>query len=237
MPEAKQPQLILTSDTLHTHFAEAYRALRANISFSGVDNPLKTVVVTSASSNEGKTTTVINLGIIMAQAGPRVLIVDTDLRRPSIHEVMGLWNSRRGPLLGLSNVMVGAAKMDDVIMETNFDRLGLVPAGAMPPNPSELLGSRRLQVVMNELKERADFVLFDTPPCLAYSDAFLISSLADGVLYVFRAGNQDKAAQRRVQKQMQQAKVRILGAVFNDVDMEESTGTYSYYGNGHVPRK
>src|SRR4030088_921886 len=104
MTEAKRSELVLTSDTLQTHFAEAYRALRANISFSGIDQPLRTIVVTSAASNEGKTTTVINLGIIMAQAGPRVLIVDTDFRRPSIHEVMGLWHSSQGPLVGLSNV-------------------------------------------------------------------------------------------------------------------------------------
>src|ERR1700730_8330460 len=200
MTEAKPSELVLRSDTLQTHFAEAYRALRANISFSGIDHPLKSIVVTSAASNEGKTTTVINLGIIMAQAGPRVLIVDTDFRRPSIHEVMGLAGTGSSPLTGLSNVMVGTARLDDVIMETGFDRLGLVPAGAIPPNPSELLGSRRLQTVMDELKERADVVLMDTPPCLAYSDAFLISSLAAGVLYVLRAGNQNKAAQRRIQR-------------------------------------
>jgi protein-tyrosine kinase len=237
MTEAKPSELVLSNDTLQTHFAEAYRALRTNISFSGIDQPLKSIVVTSAASNEGKTTTVINLGIIMAQAGPRVLIVDTDFRRPSIHEVMGLVPPESSPLTGLSNVMVGTARLEDVIMETGFDRLGLVPAGAMPPNPSELLGSRRLQTVMDELKENADLVLLDTPPCLVYSDAFLIGRLADGLLYVLRAGNQDKAAQRRVQVQIQQAKVRLLGVVFNDVEVEESAGIYNYYANGHRPRK
>jgi protein-tyrosine kinase len=237
MTEAKPSELVLSNDTLQTHFAEAYRALRTNISFSGIDQPLKSIVVTSAASNEGKTTTVINLGIIMAQAGPRVLIVDTDFRRPSIHEVMGLAPPENSPLTGLSNVMVGTARLEDVIMETGFDRLGLVPAGAMPPNPSELLGSRRLQTVMDELKENADLILLDTPPCLVYSDAFLIGRLADGLLYVLRAGNQDKAAQRRVQAQIQQAKVRLLGVVFNDVEVEETAGIYNYYANGHRPRK
>ncbi len=229
MTEAKGPSPILTGESLQTHFAEAYRAPRTNISFSGVDQPLKTIVVTSASSNEGKTTTVINLGIIMAQAGPRVLIVDTDFRRPSIHEVLGLRPSPTGhQLLGLSNVMLGSARLGDVIAETEFQRLQVVPAGAVPPNPSELLGSHRMRTIVGELKEHADFVIMDSPPCMEYSDALLVARLADGVLYVLRAGNQDKGAQRRVQKQMRQANVRMLGVVFNDVGEEGGAGGYNY---------
>src|SRR2546427_4374095 len=129
----QRPETLLTHDKLTTHFAEAYRALRANISFAGVDEPVRTVTVTSASSGEGKSTTVINLGIIMAQAGPRVLIVDTDFRRPTLDETLGLRPSRQSSLAGLSNVIVGTATLDDVIVESPFDRLGVVPAGAMPP--------------------------------------------------------------------------------------------------------
>ncbi len=196
-------------------------------------------MVTSAAAGEGKTTTVINLGIIMAQAGPRVLIVDTDFRKPSIHTVMDLWPSRnRAPGLGLSNVMLGMATLDEVIAETDFERLRVVPAGAIPPNPSELLGSHRMQTLVSELKAHADVVIMDSAPCLAYSDALLLSRVADGVLYVLRAGNQDKAAQRRVQRQMHQAGVRLLGAVFNDVDIEGSTGGYGHYhANGHARRE
>ena len=236
MPEEKQ-QTLLTQDKLTSHFAEAYRALRANIGFSGIDQPVRTVAVTSATSGEGKTTTVVNLGIIMAQAGPRVLIVDTDFRRPTLDEILGLRSNRQRPLNGLSNVIVGTARLDDVIVETQFDRLGVVPAGAMPPNPSELLGSQRMQSVIRELGERANFVLLDTPPCMVYADAFLIARLADGVLYVLRRGNQNKAAQRRIQKQLQQAKVRMLGVVFNDVEVDESVNTYNYYyANGSKRR-
>jgi protein-tyrosine kinase len=236
MPEERQDTL-LTHDRLTTHFAEAYRALRANISFTGVDEPVKTVAVTSAASGEGKTTTVVNLGIIMAQAGPRILIVDTDFRRPTLDQILGMRSSRQPPVAGLSNVIVGTAKLDDVIVETQFDRLGVVPAGAMPPNPSELLGSQRMGSVVRELAQQANVVLFDTPPCMVYADAILIARLTDGVLYVLRRGSQNKATQRRIQKQLQQAKIRVLGAVFNDVEVEENVSTYNYYyANGNKRR-
>ena len=230
----RQDQLILTDETLNTHFAEAYRSLRANISFSSIDQQVRTIVVTSAAPREGKTTTVINLGIIMAQAGPRVLIVDADFRRPSLHHIFGFLPNGRKVLPGLSNLIVGNSRLQDVVLPSGFARVALVPAGIVPPNPNELLSSKRMKSVIEDLAEQADIVLFDSPPCLLYSDAFLLAPLTDGVLYVVRAGSQDKAAQRRVQRQLQQAKARMLGVVFNDAETEEVSSTYSYYyPNGH----
>jgi protein-tyrosine kinase len=230
----RQDQLILTDETLNTHFAEAYRSLRANISFSSVDQTVKTIVVTSASPREGKTTTVINLGIIMAQAGPRVLIVDADFRRPSLHHVFGFLPNGRKVLPGLSNLIVGNSRLQDVLLPSGFARVSLVPAGIVPPNPNELLSSQRMKSVIEDLADQADIVLFDSPPCLLYSDAFLLAPLTDGVLYVVRAGSQDKSAQRRVQRQLQQSKARMLGVVFNDAETEEASSTYAYYyPNGH----
>lgn len=227
--------LLLTTETLSTRFAEAYRTLRANISFSSVDRPVKRIVVLSAAPNEGKTTTVVNLGIIMAQAGPRVLIVDADFRHPTLHHLVGLSPNGKKTLPGLSNLIVGRAGVGEVIQPSGFARLWLLPAGVMPPNPGELLGSQRMRAVLDELGEHADIVLIDSPPCLLYSDAFVISSMVDGVIYVVRAGSQDKAAQRRVQRQLQQAKARLLGLVFNAADVEEAAGGYAYYyhPNGH----
>ncbi|HVS06625.1 MAG TPA: CpsD/CapB family tyrosine-protein kinase [Candidatus Dormibacteraeota bacterium] len=231
-------ELVLTEETLNTHFAEAYRALRANISFSSIDRPVKTILVTSASPREGKTTTAINLGIILAQAGPRVLIVDADFRRPSLHHMFGFSPNGKGVLPGLSNVIVGNSKLAEVLLPTGFDRVSFVPSGIVPPNPSELLGSQRMLAVMSELAEHADFVVMDTPPCLLYADAVVLSPLADGVLYVVRSGPQDKAAQRRVHKQLQQAKARILGVVFNDAEVEETAGSYHYYyADGNKQRR
>src|ERR1700682_5918905 len=152
----RQEQLIHPDKTLNTHFAEAYRTLRANISFSSIDRAVKTMVVTSAAPREGKTTTVINLGIIMAQAGPRVLIVDADFRRPSLHHVFGFLPNGKKTLPGLSNIIVGNSKLADVLLPSGFARFSLVPAGIMPPNPNELLSSHRMRAVMEELAEQAD---------------------------------------------------------------------------------
>ena len=230
----RQDQLILTDETLNTHFAEAYRTLRANISFSSIDQSVKTMVVTSAGPREGKTTTVINLGIIMAQAGPRVMIVDADFRRPSLHHIFGFLPNGRKVLPGLSNLIVGNSRLQDVLLPSGFARVSLVPAGIVPPNPNELLSSQRMKSVIEDLAEHADVVLFDSPPCLLYSDAFLLGPLTDGVLYVVRSGSQDKAAQRRIQRQLQQAKIGMLGVVFNDAETEEASSTYAYYyPNGH----
>lgn len=232
---SRQERLLLTDETLNTRFAEAYRTLRANISFSSIDRPVKTIVVMSAAPNEGKTTTVSNLGIIMAQAGPRVLLVDADFRHPTLHNLVGLSPNGKKALPGLSNLIVGRASVDEVIHPSGFARLSLLPAGVMPPNPGELLGSLRMRAVLEELSEHADIILLDSPPCLLYADAFVVSSMVDGVLYVVRAGSQDKAAQRRVQRQLQQAKGRLLGVVFNDAEVEETIGGYGYYyyPNGH----
>ena len=234
MTGVKTDQLILSDAALSSHFAEAYRALRANISFSSVDLPLKSILVTSAAPREGKTTTLVNLGIMMAQAGAPVLLVDADLRHPSLHQVLSdSPNGHRAPP-GLSNVIVGQTKLDDVILPTGVPNLSLVSAGILPPNPSELLASQRMRALVSELTERAEVVMVDSPPCLLYADAVVLSALTDGVLYVLRSGTQDKAAQRRVQKQLQQAKARVLGVVFNDVEVEQSTGHYAYYYPSHT---
>ena len=229
MTEAREDQLVLTDETLNTHFAEAYRALRANVSFSSIDRPVKTILVTSAAPREGKTTTVINLGIIMAQAGTRVLIVDADFRRPSLHHIFGFLPNGKKTLPGLSNLIVGNSRLEEVRLPSGFARVSLVPAGIAPPNPNELISSQRMKSVIADLAEDADFVLIDSPPCLLYSDAYLLAPLMDGVLYVVRSGSQDKSAQRRVQRQLQQAKARLLGVVFNEAEVEESAGNYSYY--------
>jgi len=237
MTEARHDQLVLTDETLHTQFAEAYRALRANISFSSIDRPVRTMLVTSASPREGKTTTVINLGVIMAQSGPRVLIVDADFRRPSLHHLFGfIPNGKKAPP-GLSNVIAGTERIEDVLMPTGFARVALVPAGAIPPNPNELLSSQRMKAVLGELADQADMVIIDTPPCALYSDAFVLAPLADGVLYVVRSGSNDREMHRRVHRQLQQAKARMLGVVFNGAEVEESGAAGYYYGSADTHRK
>jgi protein-tyrosine kinase len=231
MTEARPNQFLLTDETLNSKFAEAYRNLRANISFSSLDQPAKTILVTSAGPNEGKTTTLLNLGIIIGQAGPRVLVVDADFRHPSLHQLIGYGTNGKRLFLGLSNLITGTAQLRDVVLPSGFARVGVVPAGAIPRNPGELLGSHRMRAVVEELATQADFVLLDSPPCLQYAEAFFMSSMVDGVLYVVRAGAQDPTVQRRVQRQLQQAKARMLGVVFNDAELGQDRG-YSPYTKG-----
>src|SRR6266849_9945310 len=221
---------LLTRETLNTDFAEAYRSLRANIAFSSIEQPVKTILVTSAAPGEGKSTTLLNLGIIMAQAGPRVFVVDADFRHPSLHDLIGFKpNGRRVPP-GLSDLIAGTSALAEVLLGTGFPRLGVVPAGIVPTNPGELLGSQRMRAVIRDLASQADYVLFDSPPCLDYADALVLSSMVDGFLYVVRAGTQDRAAQRRIKRQLQQAKARMLGVVFNAASGERSGGGAKYYG-------
>lgn len=233
MTPEKQGGLVLTAETMNTPFAEAYRSLRANIGFSGLEQTVKTILVTSASPREGKSTTLLNLAIIMAQAGPRVIAVDADFRHPALHGLLGRNANGVRPRPGLSNLIGGTATVAEVVLQTGFPRLGLVPAGYVPRNPGELLGSRRMRAVIDELAGQADFVLLDSPPCLQYADALVLSGMVDGILYVVRAGPQDPMAQRRVQRQLQQAKARMLGVVFNGADAGQSAGTSVYNVNGH----
>jgi capsular exopolysaccharide synthesis family protein len=226
----KPNPLIHQEDMLRSPFAEAYRALRANITFSGVDHRVRSVAVTSAAPGEGKTTTAINLAIIMAQALPRVILIDADFRRPGIDQSLGAGPPINRQGAGLSDVIVGSTKLEDVVLETSFTRLFVIPAGAIPPNPNELLGSKRMEATIKELTELADFVIFDTPPCLLYSDAYVMSRLVDGVLYVLRAGAQNKAAQRRVQRQFTQSRAHVIGVVFNAVDVDDDSSAYDIYG-------
>jgi capsular exopolysaccharide synthesis family protein len=228
LTENRSHHLLLTAETLNTGFAEAYRNLRANLSFSSAGEPAKTILVTSAGPNEGKTTTLLNLGIIIGQAGPRVLVVDADFRHPSLHELIGFGANGRGLPPGLSNLIAGTAQLQDVVLPSGFSRVGVLPAGAIPANPGELLGSQRMRAVIRELAAQADFVLLDSPPCLQYAEAYLLSSMVDGVLYVVRAGTQDPAVQRRVQRQLQQAKARMLGVVFNDVELGQGKADNPY---------
>jgi capsular exopolysaccharide synthesis family protein len=230
MTGGKQHQSLLNEETLNTQFAEAYRSLRANISFSSIDQPVKTILVTSAAPGEGKTTTLVNLGIIIGQAGPRVLIVDADFRHPTLHHLIGFSPNGKKVLPGLSNLINGTAQLAEVVLPTGFSRVGVLPTGDIPPNPGELLGSQRMRATLRELAAQADLVLLDSPPCLQYADAYVLSSMVDGVLYVVRAGGQDRTAQRRVQRQLQQAKARMLGVVFNGAEVGQTSGGYGPYG-------
>jgi succinoglycan biosynthesis transport protein ExoP len=222
---------ILVPEALNSPLAEAYRALRANIMLGDPDRPVRTLAVLSASRSEGKTTTTVNLGIILAQAGSRVVIVDADLRRPSLQQAVApILPAHAGePSAGLSAVVLGSAMVEDVLEPTIFETMTYLAAGSAPTSPGELLVTPGMERVITELAGLADFVVFDTPYLLGYTDGLIVARMVDAVIYVVRAGVQDKAAQRHLLKRLEQAKVRVLGVVFNDVAAEDVDGTLDYY--------
>lgn len=221
MREAGGGSPIIRYELLDGDFAESYRALHANIAFSEAAGRIKTVVVTSASSGEGKTTTTLNLAIVMAHAGRQVVVIDAGTGRPGIQDALCSafgWQVLDPAAPGLAGVLAGTVSVDDAILTTPLERLLVLPRGSASRNPSELLGSERMRSVLERLSECADCVLVDTPPCIGYAGSWHAAQLADGVLYVVRAGS-ERTAQRQALARLQEAQARVLGVVFNDVDL------------------
>ncbi|MBS1120186.1 MAG: capsular exopolysaccharide family [Deltaproteobacteria bacterium] len=208
--------------------AESCRALRTNILFSAADRSLKTLIVSSANQREGKTTSVIYLGTTMAQGGQRVLLIDTDMRRPRLHASTGV--SRQ---FGLSNLILGDKSYDDVIKTTEIPNLFVLPCGPLPPNPAELLMTKRFQAVLAELATRFDRVILDSPPVQAVTDAVVLSKLVDGVILVVRADKTQRDDIRRSAKQIHDVGGWIFGVIVNEVNVNDRS-YYSYgYGYGY----
>jgi non-specific protein-tyrosine kinase len=218
--------LVLISDP-QSQAAEAYRALRVNIQFASPDHPLRTILATSAGPDDGKSTTLANLAAALAETGAPTLLVDADLRRPSLHTIFGLPNDS-----GLTSLMLAGAAAPTAealpIQQTSVPNLRLLPSGPLPPNPAELLASRRMADLLALLAEQATYVLFDTPPVLAVADATVLASRVDGVLLVVRAGKTRRDLALKARKTLEQVKANLIGAVLTDAPMDNAA--YGYYG-------
>lgn len=204
--------------------AEAYRMIRSNIQFMSVDRPVKSIIITSSTPGEGKSTTVANLGVIMAQAGLSTIIVDADLRRPVQHQIFQVSN-----LGGLTELL--RSSMPDIsanLTKTKIENLQLLTSGVLPPNPAELLGSQRMRSLLTFLNEQADVIIYDSPPVLMVTDAVVLSNLADGTMLVVEAGRTRRDAARQAIANLQPANARLLGAVFNRVAKKK--GGYYFQG-------
>ncbi|MFN4179414.1 MAG: GumC family protein [Armatimonadota bacterium] len=203
--------------------AEAVRSLRANLKFLSREKPLKVLLVTSTAPGEGKTFLSTALAIAWAQSGHKTVLVDFDLRRPQIHECLGLENER-----GLSNLLVGTASLDEVIQRTPLKNLQAITSGPLPPNPAELLDSEQIAKIMNELREKAEIIIMDTPPILTVSDTSLLVPYSDGVIAVIVPGQTLRPMLRELRDQIALAQGRLIGAVFNKVTPAHG-GYYRYY--------
>ena len=214
---------LITISEPRSPISEAYRTLRTNLDFAGLDQALETLVVTSAGVGEGKSTTLANLAVVSAQAGRKIILVDADLRRPALHQTFGLGNE-----MGLTTVMMDqSALASPPLQETEVEGLSVLTSGPLPPNPADLMGSRRMEEVIAALGEQADQILFDTPPVVAVTDAAVLATKVDGVLLVISAGKTRRENARTAVQRLEQIKARLVGTVLTNMQMV--TGFKGYY--------
>ena len=206
--------------------SEQYRAIRTNIEYSNVDQNTKTILVTSSDKNEGKTTTVSNLAVSFANLNKKVLIIDCDLRNPSIHKMFKLNN-----IYGLTDILAKDRAVDKCIQETELENLYVLTAGAIPPNPAEILSSEKMKNLIEDLKNMYDYIFIDTPPIGLVTDAGVLSSFIDGVVLVVKSESVEKKYLEETKKKLDAVDARILGAILNSYKSEQKDyNYYSYYG-------
>jgi len=229
---SKEAVELVTQVRPQSQMAESYRALRTSLLLSNLGAPPKVIMVTSALPQEGKTTTSINTAVVLAQKGIRVLLIDADLRRPSIHKTLGM-----GPHSGLSNVLTGSATLEQATARSAIlPNLFILPAGTPPPNPAELLASSNMRDVLMQLREQYDHIVIDTPPSLSVTDAVVLSPRADAVVLVIRSGQTTKQALRRSRDTLIQVNAKVVGVLLNAVDLSSPDYYYYYEYQGKYAR-
>ena len=214
--------------------AECCRAIRTNLLFMSPDKPFKTLVVTSSGPQEGKSTTCIFLGVAMAQSGNRVLLLDTDMRRPRLHKAFGVPND-----VGISSLVVGEGTLDKAVKSTEVPNLFVLPCGPIPPNPAELLHTQAFAELLKAAGEKFDRIILDSPPLNAVSDSAVLATQTDGVVLVLRAGKTNREAARRALRSLADVQAQMYGAILNDLDVMDARyrdtymnyrGYYGHYG-------
>jgi capsular exopolysaccharide synthesis family protein len=216
---------LITKFNPKSPISEQYRTIRTNVEFASVDQELKTLLVTSSGPSEGKSSTTANLGVVFAQQGKKVLLIDGDLRKPTVHYTFKLDNR-----IGLSTVLVGEKTLEEAVKETDVPNLDILTCGPIPPNPSELLGSKAMKQMVQIAQETYDVIIFDTPPVLAVTDAQILANICDGSIIVVRSEQTEYEAIQKAKELLEPAHAKMLGIVLNDVAQKKSN-TYYYYGS------
>ena len=223
---------LVTQVRPQSQMAESYRALRTSLLLSNLGAPPRVIMITSALPQEGKTTTSINCAIALAQKDVRVLLIDADLRRPSIHKKLGM-----GPRSGLSNILTGGATWQQTVtVSPTVPNLSVLPAGTPPPNPAELLASSNMRDMLEELRGQFDHIVIDTPPTLSVTDAVVLSPRADAIVLVIRSGQTKKEALRRSRDILMQVNAKVSGVLLNAVDLTSPDYYYYYEYQGKYSR-
>lgn len=213
---------LITKLNPRSPISEQYRTIRTNLDYSLVDEKLQTLLITSPEPAAGKSLTVANLAVTYAQQGKKVLLVDADMRKPTVHYTFRIDNLR-----GLSNVLVGESTLEEAVVESDVDHLHLISCGPIPPNPAELLTSKKMIATIEQAKMLYDIVIFDTPPVLAVADAQILANVVDGSLLVVRSKKTEYEAAEKSKDILKSAKAKLLGAVLND--REKAKSSYYYY--------
>ncbi|MEH3138888.1 MAG: polysaccharide biosynthesis tyrosine autokinase [Mycobacterium kyogaense] len=235
LDKERQRQPAISFDNDNSSIAEAFRKLRTNLQFLAIDNPPRVIVVTSSMPSEGKSTTAINIALALAEAEHNVVLVDGDMRRPALHKYLDLVGA-----VGFSTVLSASTSLDDALQETRFSGLTVLTAGSVPPNPSELLGSVSARKLLSELRARFDFVIVDSTPLLAVTDAAILAAGADGVLIMARFGHTKREQLAHAVESLAGVGAPLLGAVFTMMPTRGGSAysyNYSYYGEGDSRRR
>ncbi|WP_201319223.1 CpsD/CapB family tyrosine-protein kinase [Paenibacillus sp. EPM92] len=215
---------IITDLNPRSYISEAYRTLRTNIQFSTIDDNIRSIVITSPEPSEGKTTTIANLAVAFAQEGKKVILIDADLRKPTLHRYF--MKSNR---IGLSNLLAGQFTLQQAIVDTHVDHLSLICSGPVPPNPAEMLNSKRMEQQLKELQETYDIILLDTPPALVVTDAQVLSAKCDGVVVVLNSGKVKRDTALKALERLNQVNAKVLGVVLNNKERKHKESPYYYY--------
>ena len=209
-----------------TIVSEQFRTIRTNLNFSMPDKELKTLLITSSSPGEGKSTISSNIAVVFAQEGKKVLLIDADMRKPTVHYTFDLKNT-----FGLSSVLTRQIELEQACNKTAVEGLFVLTSGPIPPNPSELLASKHMDQIMITLTEQFDIVIFDTPPVLSVTDAQIMSNKCDGTVLVVNSGVAEKAMVLKAKESLRASKGNLIGVILNNYKLERDHYYYQYYGN------
>ncbi|MFN8473785.1 MAG: CpsD/CapB family tyrosine-protein kinase [Anaerolineae bacterium] len=228
MADSRSAPDLITLTHPRSAAAEAYRTLRTSLDFSSLDQAIHSVVVTSSAPDEGKSTTLANLAVTLAQAGRRTICVDADLRRPSLHRLFNLPNTA-----GLTTMMLDDAALASPPLQAGpTPNLRILTSGPLPPNPAELLAARRVDDVLERLRADSDIVLFDAPPLIAVSDAAVLATRVDGVILVVQAEKTRREQVQRAKTMLERVNARLIGAVLTNARLDSSVSYYGSEGDG-----
>lgn len=215
---------LVTISEMKSHIIEQFRTLRTNINFSMPDEPLKTILITSSTPGEGKSTNAANLGVVFAQEGKKVLIIDGDMRKPTLHHTFKTFNK-----MGLSNILARRSALHDAVQETFIIGLDVITSGPIPPNPAELLSSQGLDTLLQHVKNDYDIIIIDSPPLLSVTDAQILANKCDGTILILNTGVVDKRAVQKAKALLTVSHTKILGVVLNNYKTPSHHNYYEEY--------